>query len=150
LTTLGYRGQLGPAFILYAAYIAMYVASFIYILIKAYNKFQLEKRAQILVILISVSLYGSLALTFSLILPQYFDIFTYTLLDAPSLIFFVGFTAYSILKFHFLKIKIIATETLVFSLGIFIFIRLLLSTSKSEIIINILQFLITIIFGVLL
>src|SRR3989344_8406554 len=86
-------------------------------------------KIQIRFVLTGVVLYGLTAITSSLILPRFFGIFDYTLLDAPSLIFFVGLTAYAILKLHLFNVKVIATELLVFALSIFIFIRAVVSES---------------------
>ncbi len=137
LTLLGYKGILGPLFVSYSLYFLFYVLIFIILLYKAQNNSSDKLyKLQIRFVILGIFLYGFSALTASLILPNFFNIFDYTLLDAPSLIFFVGFTAYSILKLHLFNIKVIATELLVFSLSGFIFIRALLSEERSEQLIN--------------
>jgi len=151
LTILGYRGKLGPLFGLYALYFISYMVFFITLLYRTQrNSIDSIFVLQIRFILLGITLYGISALTASVILPQFFQIFDYTLLDAPSLIFFVGFTAYAILKLHLFNIKVIATELLVFALSIFIFIRAVVSESVTEQFINAGIFLSIIIVGVFL
>jgi len=150
LTVLGYQGHLGPFFTIYALYFLLYICSFIYLIYQAQKKATGISKLQLRFILLGVSSYSLAALSFSVILPVYFNVFDFTPLDAPSLILFVGFTAYAILKLHFLNIKVIATELLVFALSIFIFVRTLLSISFEDIIINGILFVLVIITGVFL
>ena len=133
LTLLGYTGQLGPLFALYALYFFVYILAFIILLYRAQRK-AVDRiyKIQIRFVLAGIMLYSLTALTSSLILPKFFGVFDFTLLDAPSLIFFVGFTAYAILKLHLFNIKVIATELLVFTLSIFILIRTILSESLTD------------------
>lgn len=56
-------------------------------------------------------------------------------------------SGYAILKYRLLDIKIIATQLLIFALWVFIFIRVLLSQSLREEIINIFLFIATILLG---
>ena len=133
LTLLGYIGKLGPLFALYAFYFFVYILAFIILLYRAQrNTADRIYKIQIRFVLTGVILYGLTAITSSLILPKFFGIFDFTLLDAPSLIFFVGFTAYAILKLHLFNIKVIATELLVFALSSFSLIRTIVSDQLND------------------
>ena len=137
ITVLGYRGQLGPLFQFYTFYFLLYILGFIALLYHTQRNINDGvRKSQIRFVLFGVALYSLSAVITSLILPKFFNIFDYTLLDAPSLIFFVGFTAYSILRLHLFNIKVIATELLVFALSIFVLIRIVISENLREQIIN--------------
>ena len=151
LTLLGYIGKLGPLFALYALYFFVYILAFIILLYRVQrNTTDRIYKIQIRFVLTGVVLYGLTAITSSLILPKFFGIFDFTLLDAPSLIFFVGFTAYAILKLHLFNIKVIATELLVFALSSFSLIRTIVSDQLNDQIINGGIFLCILIVGVFL
>ena len=151
LTLLGYIGKLGPLFALYAFYFFVYILAFIILLYRAQrNTADRIYKIQIRFVLTGVILYGLTAITSSLILPKFFGIFDFTLLDAPSLIFFVGFTTYAILKLHLFNIKVIATELLVFALSSFSLIRTIVSDQLNDQIINGGIFLCILIVGVFL
>jgi signal transduction histidine kinase len=150
LTVLGYKGDLGPLFIIYALYLLLYICSFIYLIYNAQKKEVGIIKTQLRFIFLGVTSYSLAAIIFSIILPTYFNIFSFTLLDAPSLILFVGFTAYAILRLHFLNIKVVATELLVFTLSLFIFIRTLLSVGLEDVIINTSLFILVLIVGTFL
>ena len=151
LTLLGYIGKLGPLFALYAFYFFVYILAFIILLYRVQrNTADRIYKIQIRFVLTGVILYGLTAITSSLILPKFFGIFDFTLLDAPSLIFFVGFTTYAILKLHLFNIKVIATELLVFALSSFSLIRTIVSDQLNDQIINGGIFLCILIVGVFL
>ncbi len=141
LTVLGYKGELGPLFLLYSLYFVLYETSFIYLLYRNQRKAQGALKLQSRFILFGISSYGIVAVTFSLILPNYFGIFDFTLLDAPSLILFVGFTGYAILRLHLFNIKILSTELLVFTLTTFIFFYIFIIDNKPNKIIGLLMML---------
>ena len=137
LTILGYKGQLGPFFFIYGIYFIFYILAFIVLLYRAQKRTEDRiYKVQLRFVLTGVTLYSITALFCSLILPNFFNVFDYTLLDSPSLIFFVGFTAYAILRLHMFNIKVIATELLVFALSIFILIRTIISENTQDQIIN--------------
>ncbi|MFA6273020.1 MAG: ATP-binding protein [Candidatus Paceibacterota bacterium] len=151
LTLLGYIGKLGPLFSLYSLYFFVYILAFIILLYRTQrNTTDRIYKIQIRFVLTGVILYGLTAVTSSLILPKFFGVFDFTLLDAPSLIFFVGFTAYAILKLHLFNIKVIATELLVFALSSFSLIRTIVSDQLNDQIINGGIFLCILIVGVFL
>ena len=66
------------------------------------------------------------------------------------ILFFVVFTSYSIIKFKMFDIKIIATELLVFSLWVIIFIRVIISEDITQMVTNSILLILTIIIGIFL
>ena len=150
LTVLGYKGNLGPLFIIYSLYYVFYILAFVGLLIKVRMKMSGVHRIQVTLILVGISLYGLSALIFSLILPQFFSIFSFTLLDAPSLILFVTFTAYSILRLHFLNIKVITSEALIFIISAGLFIRMITSEMFTDKIVSGFLFILSIVLGSML
>ena len=151
LTVLGYRGQLGPLFIVYSLYYLVYLIIIAVLLYKKYvSSREHTERTQILFASTGVILYGISAILFSLILPTYFKIFNYTLLDSPSLFFFVSLMSYAILKLKLFNIKVIATELITFILWIFISVRAILSDTLRDQLINWGMLIVVVIVGILL
>ncbi len=137
LTLLGYRGVLGPLFPVYSLYFLTYIIGIVILLYQS-RKRSTDKsyKLQIEFVLLGIYLYGFCAVLSSLIFPIFLNIFDYTMLDAPSLIFFVGFTAYAILKLHLFNIKVITTELLVFALAGFLLVRTIVADQTNDQIIN--------------
>lgn len=69
---------------------------------------------------------------FNIVLPFFFGITYLYFLGDYSLIFIIGFTSYSILRYQLLNIKVISTELLTFSLWAFIFFRIFLANNTEE------------------
>lgn len=63
---------------------------------------------------------------------------------------YVAFVAYAITRHHFLNLKVIATEMLVFSLWLVIFVRAALAESMSDRVSTVIQLMITLLVGVFL
>ncbi|MEK7664752.1 MAG: hypothetical protein AAB361_01275, partial [Patescibacteria group bacterium] len=154
LSILGYQGTLGFLFPAYIFYFVIYVTFFVVLLY--YNQRISEKagdflrRTQLNYILCGMLLYSGFATVFSLVLPTFFNVYDFTLLDAPSFIFFIGFTGYAITKHHLFDVRVIATELFSFALWISLIIRALLSKNQQELIINSGLFFAVFIFGILL
>lgn len=114
LTFLGYRGELGPLFIVFSVYLAVYLIFFGALLYftqrQALSTFKLQLRYA----LFGLVSYGSLGILFSLVLPTFFNNYSFTLLDAPSSILFVAFTAYAITRYRFLDIRIVILRSITF------------------------------------
>ena len=87
---------------------------------------------------------------FSLILPIFFNNYDFTLLDAPSFIFFVGFTGYAITKHHLFDVRVIATELLTFAIWLILLIRTFLSVTPQDIAFNGAILIFVVFFGILL
>lgn len=150
LSILGFRGVLGPFFYFYTFYFVIYVISFAILLYRSLKNSDRLKKIQLKYILCGMLLYAGSATIFSLVLPTFFNIYDFTLLDAPSFIFFVGFTGYAITKHHLFDVKVIATELLTFVLWIILLIKIFLSAGTQDIILNSIILMFVVFFGVLL
>ncbi|MCX6718444.1 MAG: ATP-binding protein [Candidatus Staskawiczbacteria bacterium] len=154
LSMLGYEGTLGPLFMIYTFYLASYIVFFAWLIY--YNQRAAEKvsdfsrRTQLNYILCGMLLYSGFATVFSLIMPIFFNIYSFTLLDAPCFIFFVGFTGYAITKHHLFNVRIIATELLTFALWLVLMARTFWSVTFQDIIFNGVILFFVVFFGVLL
>jgi signal transduction histidine kinase len=151
LTILGYRGELGPFFILYSLYYVIYIGIAFFFLFNEYkNSGESTRKIQIGFVTTGILLYSISATTLCLILPNYFSIFDFTLLDAPSLFFFIVPTVYAILKLHLFNVKIIATEFLVFILLLFLFVQITVSNGLQERLLGLVLLVLTAIVGIFL
>ena len=129
---LGYQAELGPLFPVYGLYFASYIFLFLYLLLGAGARGDARYRGQVTLVLIGILLYGVIASSVSLVLPSVFGIFDYTLLEAPSLIFFVGFTFYAIREYKLFNTKVIATELFIVLLSFIIFARIFFTDNPHE------------------
>ena len=71
-------------------------------------------------------------LAFNLFIPMFTGTFELGRIGSYSSLFFVGFIAYSILKYHLLDIRVIATEVLAVLIGLALLIDTLLSKTLLE------------------
>jgi len=85
----------------------------------------------------------------SFILPA-ISIFNFGGLDSVGFLFFLIFISYAITKKNLFDIKVIATETFIFFIWIFILVRIFISEDSTERIINTILLLLTIIIGIFL
>jgi signal transduction histidine kinase len=69
---------------------------------------------------------------FNIVLPAFFGITHLYYLGDYSLVFFLGFISYSILRYGLLNIKVISTELFVFTLWVFIFMRAVFANNYEE------------------
>jgi len=150
LLQFGYKGELGPLFTIYATVISSYIAISLYLLISRYKVSEKKQKKQIKFAILGIVFYSFFAILFSLILPNFFGIYDFTLLDAPSSVFFVVFTAYAIIRYNMLEVKVVATELFTFALWIFIFIRTILSDTSKDVLLNGWLLTFSVIFGILL
>lgn len=150
LSFLGYRGILGPFFSAYTFYFVIYVILFIIFLYKAQRNTDRVKKFQLRYTLAGIFLYAFFSTVFSLILPIVFNIYDFTLLDAPSFIFFVGFTGYAVTKHHLFDVKVIGTELLTFTIWLILLIRTFISETLNQFVFNGIIFALVVFFGMLL
>jgi signal transduction histidine kinase len=130
LTFLGYQGEVGILFPYYSFYIFLFS---LYIIIRIYQEQKLAislKRSQLRFTLFGLISYSFLASFFSLLLPTFFGIYDLTLLDAPSSLFFVGFSSYAILRYRLMDIRVVIRQGIV----VFTALSLLISLSVPMVI----------------
>lgn len=136
LLFFGYEGELGYLFGLYAFVLSSYMLFSVILLTSRYRKSAGVLKRQIKIITFGILLYAGAGLVFSLLLPKIFSIYSLTMLDAPSSIFFVAFSSYAIFRYQFFNIRVAAFELLTFLVWIFLFSNLFLSDISSSIFIN--------------
>jgi len=119
-------------------------------LINEYYKSILEERQKIKYFLIGVFIFTIGNLIIGVILPFFFNIYDYYFTTNYISIFFLGFTAYAILRKQLFNVKIIISEILVFAIWVFLVIRTVFSSNESELVINFILLMSVIIIGLLL
>jgi len=92
--------------------IVCFITAFYY-LIKAYKKFEGIKRLQIKYVVFSWIFTVIIAIIFTAILPL-FDINRATVVGPFSVVFFIAFTSYSILRYRFLDVRIAARKIFIY------------------------------------
>jgi len=139
----------GQGYIYYAIYIVLYFLTGFAVLFKKFVNSSGVVRTQIVYIFLGTSVASAIGVTTNLVLPSfgYFDLFW---LGPVSTIIMVIFIAYAIIKHHLFKLRIITAELLTFVLWIFISIRILLSESLQDKLIDGVLLFIAIVFGILL
>lgn len=115
LTILGFKGELGPLFGVYSVYFLMYIILLIGVLYWGQRHAVSVKKLQLRLILFGIFSYSTLAVFLSLVLPTFLGIYDFTMLDAPSSIFFVGFTAYAITRYRFMDVRLVLVRSIAFS-----------------------------------
>ena len=81
---------------------------------------------------IGVAVFYALNALFNILLPAFFNITHLYFIGDYSLVFIVGMTSFSILRFQLLNVKVIGTELLVFALWAFLFLKLLVTFDPLE------------------
>jgi uncharacterized membrane protein len=86
----------------------------------------------------------------STILPGLYSMFLFSSLDSIGFLIFLLFIAYSITRHHLFNIRVIAIEVVTFGLWATLLVRILLATTRQEILTEAGLLAISIIFGILL
>ncbi len=129
-------GEPGIGLIIYALFFLAAGALILYKLFSAQRK-EADKKIKKRLLYIFYGALGTLIISSltSFIFPL-FSIFSFSGLDSIGFLIFLFFIAYAITKQGLFNIKVIATELLVFAIWVFLFIRLLLSNTLQDQLIN--------------
>ena len=124
----------GGLFTIFAIYTSVLVLFAVTILIIKYRKFKHEtiERSQIKYLFYGIASLGLINLIFSLFIPMVTKNFLYARFATYSAVFFVGFTAYAILKTKLFNLKIIVTESAVVILNVISIVQIFTSNSTIE------------------
>lgn len=125
----------GPLYPFFLAYFVCLLGFALKNLYQGYSVFSKLEKLQVQYISLGLGISAILGTILDGILPILGDL-KYANLGPYAVLFFIAFTFYSILKFKMFDIKIITTQLVVFSLWIFIFIRMLVSENMEDRIIN--------------
>ncbi len=126
VTTFGAEVIFGSFLYFWVIYIFYTVGSMIYVPLSVIKKTDSQKRSQILYYLTGTAIFLIWAVFLDIILP-FFGNFMLNNLDSPATLFILGFTSYSIIKYHFMDIKSLLFHSFVYSSAIISIIIVLLS-----------------------
>lgn len=122
----------------------------IFILIRKLIRADKKDKRSFYLVLIGATTTLFLHLLFNFILPVFFDNVRFIPLGALFTFPFVAFTAYAIVKYKLLNIKVIATELLTFAVWMAILVELLLAEGWRERLLEAGLFGFVVVFGILL
>lgn len=101
-------------------------------LYKKYRQEDVKERAKIRILTIGVSFVALFNIIFNIVLPMIFPQLNIYWIGDYSLIFFLAFTAYAIVKYQLFNIKLVATEIIVIYLSIGLLVDTFISRSSAE------------------
>ena len=107
--SIGLIEDKGPLFSLYGIFSLIVYAFVSFVLIHSHREGDKKTKRQSRLILTGFSIYGALALTFAILLP-YFGYDRLTELHDTSSFIFIFFTAYAIVHYNWMNIKLVAAE----------------------------------------
>jgi len=140
-------GPLSDYFNIFSAIVAIIVITYS---VQSYKSLSKEMKVKLNYFLAGIFVFITANLVFNVGLQVIFQSVRFQIYGDFSAIFFLVFTAYAIVKYELFDIKIIATEGLTAVLWIVLLAKTFVSESPVQLLINILIFLLTVIFGVLL
>jgi len=111
--------QYGLLFPLYCLYMVFGLGCMLGILLNSLKKESSVRRNQLRFVLLGATLFGGLLLLVSFVLPL-LGITTLFMLDSPISIFFVGFTAYAIIKHRLMDIRLVVLRSVAYTILIVI------------------------------
>lgn len=140
----------GSLFNYFGVCIFIVFAFFIYKLITGIRKAKDKVvKIQLRFTMWGVVLFAGISVFVGFVLP-FFDILIVGPYDAQSSLFFVTLSAYAILRHKLFNLKIITTELLVSAIWMFLLIKILLSSSLTDIVVNTTLFILMLLLGTLL
>ena len=120
LTIFGYEGRAGEYFKVFCVYAIAYNILLLFNLLFLKKTTVLYERAKINYAIIGLMLYGTITGFASLILPAYFNIYSFTAFDAFASLAFIGFITYSITRYRLMDIKFLISKSSIFALLVLI------------------------------
>lgn len=138
---------------LYHSFFALYIVTYFTIcyglLLFKYVKFQGIEKQQISYVIVGTFIATIVGVSTNLIMPLLGD-FSLNWLGQVGTITMVGAISYSILKHKLFNLKIVAAQFIVYALCVSLFIRLLISSSTSDVVVNSIFLTIAIVIGITL
>ncbi len=137
-------------FNIFLSFFLLCVAISIFNFIRSYIKINKSQKLQIQYLFLGFILLVFSIIGSNIILPIIINSEAFYRLGSYSVIFFVGFTTYAIVRHELMDIKVVLTEVLVGIIGIILFAQIFVSRSLIEYIARTVFFLIVAFFGYLL
>src|SRR3989344_7192939 len=109
-----------------------------------------SKRRQFIYVIIGVFSTVTLLIIFNLILPVFFDNSRFVTWGAAFILPFVAFTAYALIKYKLMNIKVVSAEILVFVIVVALFFEVLASSSLWYVVYRVVVFILVLAFGIFL
>lgn len=140
----------GPGLPIFGALAASLVLVGLYRLVKKAYGPTSEVRSQARIILFGAALTFALILTFNVILPITFSVLDFIPLAPVFFLPFIIATSHAIRRYHFLAVKVIATEVLTFVLAVITLIEVIIAHDLSTLLLRIGTFALVLAYGILL
>lgn len=121
--------------ILFAFYIIIYFSICYGLLFYKYIKFTGDQKQQITYVIVGTFVATIAGVSTNLLMPLLGD-FSLNWMGQVGIITMVGAISYSILKHKLFNLKIVATQFIVYALCVSLFIRVLISSSTSDTVVN--------------
>ncbi|MEK7646518.1 MAG: ATP-binding protein [Patescibacteria group bacterium] len=139
----------GPLYVFYLLYLIGIIALAFRNFFENYQKLDSLSRLQVQYISLGLGISACLGSVTNIVFPilgssEFVNFGPYFIL------IFIFFTTFAIIKYKLFNVRVIATELIIFSLWIFIFIRALLETDLKEKVIEYVLLLITVVVGIFL
>jgi len=112
----------GPGNILFGLYALLVSVVLVVTLIFKYLKFESEEKRKVKYFMVGTFLFILFNIVFNIIVPEVLQTARYQHFGDYSAVFLVGFTAYAILRYKFLNVKIALTALLIGVLGMLVVI----------------------------
>ncbi len=139
-----------PGIIIFGIAVFYFVFYGLYRLIVKYKRAKSVEKSQIGYFLVGAGIMLSSFLVFNFVFVVLLNITVSINFTSVFVSTFIVFTSYAILRYGLLNIKVIATQLFVFSLWIFILIRMLVANDRVELISNLVLFVLTVVVGIFL
>lgn len=124
--------KFGPLFSVFAIFTTVFTAFTLIVFIVKYFKFRDLEKLQVRYILEGIGLLTIFNLTFNLFIPWATESFIWARFGTYSAVFFVGYTAYAILKAGAFNLKIIVTESAVIVINVLLIVQIFISRTLAE------------------
>ena len=140
----------GPGIFVFGITVFYLVGGGIFLLFRKTIKAAQTEKIPFRFVLIGTLITYSLLIVFNLILPAFFNNARFVPLASVFTLPFILFTAYAILRYGLLNIKIITTEILTFVLAVVMLFEVLLARDLGVLVFRVSIFLLVLSFGILL
>lgn len=140
----------GPGLPFFGMVAAIFVLLGLYWLVRKAYGAPSEQRSQSRIVLFGALLTFSLILTFNVVLPVAFNVLDFIPLAPVFFLPFIVATSHAIRRYHFLAVKVIATEILTFVLAVITLTEIIIADDVGTLLLRIGTFTLVLAFGILL